>query len=62
MDGQLGIGQCRDLIEFGKLSVFGKLATQNGAVLIRGETLILAKTTPFWLMLSYVFFSLRGVF
>ena len=34
-----GIGRCHDLIEIGKPSVFGTLATQNGAILVRGEAL-----------------------
>jgi hypothetical protein len=28
--------------------VFCLMPTRNGAVLVRGETLILAKTAPFW--------------
>ena len=65
MDRQLGFGKYRDLIEFGKLSVSCIMDTQTGTILIRGETLILAKTALFWLMLSYVFFfffSPEGVF
>jgi hypothetical protein len=37
-----------DDVESREAGIFGLMPTRNGAVLVIGETLILAKTAPFW--------------